>query len=195
MRNDELSLSELYRLLRNPPAWRTWIRFFSNIEIDLDSPLKCWIWKGARTEKNYGQFCWRKTMQVHRLMAIWLYGDLPKSLHVDHVVCSNPPCVNPLHLIPHSQIFNLTRPGSKSMARVNKMRTHCAKGHELSGYNLAVTLRSDGSFRQRKCRTCWYDSGHGGRKKTRHVSIGPFVFNNWKSPNNKAPISLVAMSR
>ena len=143
---------DAYALFKRPPSLRVWGNFLRKLKI-----ADCWIWIGARgsdPDFPYGSSKndqTGKTISAHRLMCIWLYGDLPSSLIVDHLVCENTLCVNPLHLIPHSRKFNNTRPGAKSFGRRNMLKTHCVRGHELAGDNLiACWLKTN----QRKCATC-----------------------------------------
>ena len=64
----------------------------------LDRTGDCWLWKGARTEKGYGQtrFEGRET-SAHRVAYRLLVGPIPDGMFVCHR-CDNPPCCNPAHL-------------------------------------------------------------------------------------------------
>lgn len=82
---------------------------------------------------------------MHRVMYAWWYGDTDQIL--DHL-CNNPPCVNPMHLRATTQRENVLR-SETSITAVNARKTHCDRGHPLSGANLYV--RPSG---RRRCRSC-----------------------------------------
>lgn len=107
-----MDLDELYVLCRNQPTLKDWERFWA--KVDARSWRECWLWNVG---KDYGNFYWNgKQRRAHRLLAIWLYGELPDFLVVDHVVCSKPPCVNPLHLVPTTYFENACRIGANTIA-------------------------------------------------------------------------------
>lgn len=139
----------LYSMMVNPPDRKIWTRFCKYF-----TPgdwLQCWTWHKSTTS-GYGKL-WiaGKLKSVHRLMAEWFYGTCLEC--VDHVVCSNPPCVNPLHLLPTSFLFNNTRSGCKGIASVNKSKTHCRNGHPFNDKNTMLILKASGRM-QRRCRKC-----------------------------------------
>lgn len=81
----------------------------------------CWLWTGAVNDSGYPQAkVDARTRYVHRL-AIELdgrqLGDGQQSCHA----CDQPSCVNPRHLSPGSQSFNL-----RDMVR--RGRRHYARG-------------------------------------------------------------------
>lgn len=150
----ELYMAELYTLMRDPPSAEVWGRFVAKVSVPGWS--ECWIWRASFRGSGYNKGAGYPAFVVngvdvngHRQMAQWLYGKLPRSLVVDHVVCSNTRCVNPLHLIPHSQQFNMTRTGCKNFAARFKNRTHCDYRHEFTELN--TRINADGSRRCRKC--------------------------------------------
>lgn len=107
---------ELFALFKNPPsakAWATWKK-----KANGQSWNECWEWKND-SKDGYGKICVRyKTEGSHRAVCKWLYGDLPRFLVVDHVVCDNRPCCNPLHLIPTTNKSNSSRrPPKKAAAK------------------------------------------------------------------------------
>lgn len=150
---EDWTLDHCFVLFRNPPELVVWERFVNHLHVP--GPLECWEWIGSRQYgKDGGYGCLtinRKTLRAHRTICQWLYGELPKRLVIDHIWCSNPPCCNPLHLIPHTSQFNAIRPGSYSPSGVNARKTHCIRGHELTPEN---TYNFESQASDRLCRPC-----------------------------------------
>lgn len=150
----EILASEVRGLLKEPPTDRVWDRFTANIQgVDW---LGCWMWLGSKHKSGYGRFNFGSARKgaggdrAHRCMVNWLYGKLPRMLHTDHVVCSNPGCVNPLHLIPCKPRANVLRSKTCPSA-INSRKSHCNRGHELSGDNLSSSPSRRG---RGACKTC-----------------------------------------
>jgi hypothetical protein len=117
-------------------------------KVDLGTGVGCWIWTGSEAGGDgYGGF-WSngRTVRPHRWAYEHLVGPIPDDLPLDHL-CRVRLCVNPAHLEPVTVAENLYR--SDAPAAVNRMKTHCLRGHQLTGENLYV--RPNG---QRQCRTC-----------------------------------------
>lgn len=120
-------------------------RFFSKIEVSRNT--KCWSWTD-HLEYGYGVFSVRGTIfRAHRFAYLIFNGQIPKNLIIDHL-CRNRKCVNPDHLEAVTNKINLER-GIPSYTTRNK-RTHCKKGHPISGRN--ALARSDGG--STRCRLC-----------------------------------------
>ena len=118
-------------------------RFWSKVE----KTESCWLWTGP-TDEGYGRFFTQRERggRAHR----WSYehhvGPIPDGLQIDHL-CRVRRCVRPDHLEAVTQTENVRR--GESFAVEHAQRTHCVKGHELSGDNLAT-----GSKGRRICREC-----------------------------------------
>lgn len=131
-------------------------RLKANTVIDLTA--NCWLWQGATNNKGYGHIRFRSyVVQVHRLSAHLHLGlDLNDSqIPVLHKIeCLHVNCWNPEHLYLGSNSENVQDSvliGSyrNPIAEVNKAKTHCKHGHELSGDNLYIP--KDG---RRRCNIC-----------------------------------------
>lgn len=71
----------------------------------MDTP--CWVWTGAKKERDYGVF-WMsgRSVVAYRVSWIFQYGDIAKDMCILHK-CDNPPCVNPDHLFQGTRIDNV----------------------------------------------------------------------------------------
>jgi len=108
-------------------------------------PGFCWVWTGFITPKGYGHvYIDGVTQRAHRVSYEKLVGDIPDGLTLDHL-CGVKPCINPGHLEPVTNLVNAQRTDKAT-------KTHCIRGHELSGHNLIVKSPKSGG--QRQCREC-----------------------------------------
>ena len=115
----------------------------------------CWIWMKAMRWDGYGkathQGC--RGIGAHRWAWEVVNGPIPKGLNVLHR-CDVKSCVNPDHLFLGTQKENLADCRAKGRwhgKNQNSAKTHCVRGHPLSGDNLYLHgLR-------RHCRTCRAD--------------------------------------
>ena len=119
-------------------------RFWAKVNI---TPT-CWLWTGATYGQGYGQFnvSGSKHGPAHRFSYEAVYGKIPIGKVLDHL-CRVLRCVNPAHLEAVSGRENILR-GTGVSAR-NARKTHCLRGHPLSGKNLVIQ-----AIGTRCCRTC-----------------------------------------
>lgn len=133
-------------LVVNKLSIRELSRFFTHVQ--RDSATGCWIWTGELNHANYGKFFFRgKKVKVHRLMYAWAVEPIPlggpRLPELDHFICENHRCCNPIHvrLVTHSENMSRTR------------QIHCQNGHPLS--EARVLDRSNkGRWEERICRVC-----------------------------------------
>jgi hypothetical protein len=114
----------------------------------------CWLWIGctrASRFAEYGAF-WvdGRMVRAHRFSYELTFGKIPYGFVIDHVKargCASTLCVRPSHLEAVTGVENISR--GVGWGAINSRKTHCSKGHELSGENLIV--RPNG---RRRCATC-----------------------------------------
>lgn len=119
--------------------------------VDKSPASGCWHWTG-RLDRGYGtlNFSYRKT-RAHRISYLLAYGSVAEGMVLDHL-CRNRKCVNPDHLEAVSNKENILR--GQAPSAQNKLKTHCKRGHELSGDNLIVA--KGGKIRAcRACKAAW----------------------------------------
>lgn len=136
---DELNINSWhFKML--PPLERIRLRSSSEGE--------CMVYNGQRTADGYGIIrINRKHQVVHKVMWESVNGAIPEGMQLDHL-CRNEPCWNPDHLEVVTPLENTLR--SKNPASANSKKTHCKRGHPLSGDNLHVSTRNG-----RPTRTAW----------------------------------------
>lgn len=105
----------------------------------------CWLWLGSTNANGYGAHGRRAehsgSQLTHRFTYETMRGALPVGAELDHRVCKTRSCCNPAHLEAVTHRENVLRGEVK--------RTHCKRGHELTGGNLMPT--GQGS----RCRECY----------------------------------------
>lgn len=109
----------------------------------------CWLWTSTKSD-GYGLFNSRHlnpftTRRAHRVIYQAVRGKLPQSVSLDHL-CRNRACVNPEHMRCASNRENVL--AGVGVTATNKRKTHCIRGHELSGKNI------ESYSRFRSCRAC-----------------------------------------
>ena len=102
----------------------------------------CWVWVGAHNGNSYGRIWFDgKMYYTHRFAFELFVGNIPNGMEIDHL-CSNPACLNPLHLEPVTHAENMAR-GKRAQ------RTRCIRDHPYDEGN--TYFHPDGS---RVCRIC-----------------------------------------
>jgi hypothetical protein len=79
-------------------------RFWANV--DRRGPDECWPWLGSE-DRGYGKL-WVDGRNVRATHFSWelVNGPMPAD-KVGRHTCDNPPCVNPNHIVPGSQLENM----------------------------------------------------------------------------------------
>lgn len=111
-------------------------------------PDACWPWKGALSNKGYGQFhLGGRTVLAHHVACVLAGRHIPADLVPDHL-CRRRDCVNPgpLHVEPVTNRENILR-GTSPCAE-NARKTACVRGHAFDDAN-TVQVRHG-----RECRAC-----------------------------------------
>lgn len=109
----------------------------------------CWLWVGGPFRNGYGML-WVSGVLVtaHRYSYSLCGKEIPAGFVVHHK-CENKACVNPDHLAAVTQRENIL--ASDTLITRNMAKTHCPKGHPLSGDNLVAWVMKKG---RRECRAC-----------------------------------------
>ena len=125
-------------------------RLFKSFKIN--KKTGCWEWQLSINTFGYGQIRVnnpRSMRKPHRIMYELMKGKIPKKLSLDHL-CRNRACINPDHLEVVTNKENILR--GVGITAQNAKKTHCKRGHRLSGKNLFFYKKAN----QRMCRTCNY---------------------------------------
>lgn len=137
----------------------------------------CWIWTSLIDSYGYGFHHIKDapTRLAHRLVYILAFGPIADDLEVDHVchsesdcvggvTCPHRRCVNPRHLEAVTALINVHR--SRGPAALNAQKTHCLRGHPLSGDNLTTTRHPGGGI-HRTCAACNRETWRRYRERKR----------------------------
>lgn len=119
-------------------------RFWAKVSPEPNSG--CWLWVACVDWDGYGQFHAAKQTTAHRFSYEMHKGPIPDGLQIDHL-CRVTCCVNPDHLEAVTAGENARR--SMSFAGRNARKTHCWRGHPLSGENLYIAPSG-----YRNCKEC-----------------------------------------
>jgi hypothetical protein len=117
-------------------------RFFARVIKRADG---CWIHTLATNRGYSQQFFGGKTFRGHRVSWFLAGNKFEVKKVLDHK-CRNRRCVNPDHLRQVSDKQNVLCGAGQTA--INALKTHCIRGHELSGKH--ITIRNG----RRVCRKC-----------------------------------------
>jgi len=125
-------------------------------KISINGKTDCWEWIACIDRGGYARIQYQgKFASAHRIVYQLLCGEIHNET-LDHL-CRVRHCVNPDHLEAVSNKKNCLR-GNGPTAK-NARKTHCKRGHPLSGSNLAL-WKSGG----RRCKTCMNDRKQARRR-------------------------------
>ncbi len=126
-------------------------RFDREFDDFIDRSGSCWLWTGPTNSGGYGFWSNRGERGLAHRIALARATPPPRpGLFACHR-CDTPGCVNPRHLY-----WGTVQDNTDDMlargepANQNTRKTHCKRGHALSGDNLRIV----GHDRRRQCRTC-----------------------------------------
>lgn len=139
--------------------------------------------KPIRGGKSYGRIRINgRSLLLHRVIYEMTYGKIPDGLQVHHK-CGNKRCINPKHM----QLLTLSD-HRRLHRRIEPLKTHCKWGHELSGDNVRLYWKYDGS----KIRTCVKCQNIRNAKRKPGSTHGKWkadfeerLINDWISPSKK----------
>jgi len=110
---------------KRPPEERFWPRVDTS-----GGPDACWPWMGSVSHNGYGRF-WLNGRNVPAQRFAWecVNGPMPDGMLGLHT-CDNPPCCNPKHVFPGTNLDNMTdrdAKGRQASGDRSGMRTHPEK--------------------------------------------------------------------
>lgn len=143
----------------------------------------CWIWTSSVRPNGYSQFRYSKAKNGYGHIFAYEHfiGPVPPATTLDHL-CRNRACVNPYHLeaVPHQT--NVLR--GEGEAAKNARKTHCKRGHPLSGDNVYVNAKT----KRRICRTCQKEATKAWRDKhpEEHAAYHREYVRKWRAEHPEA---------
>ncbi len=139
---------------------------FERFAAKIDFSGECWLWQAASDNAGYGNFFFNgRVMLAHRVAHLMFIGGIPDGYEVDHL-CRVHNCVLPEHLEAVTRQENNARAGLRGAALVNSERTHCSRGHPLTGPNLYYDSN------KRRCRACHRRICTEGYSRKKTIGVG-----------------------
>lgn len=132
------------------------VRLIAQIDFESNAETGCWRWKGSKKSRGYGVFFYGdKYASAHKASWTMFFGPVAEGLQLHHRVeepirCMGPSCINPAHLLPLDHRTHVLEYTPSNVTVGNRERTHCIRGHELSGSNLYVYPGTT----KRRCMAC-----------------------------------------
>lgn len=128
------------------------MRIILNNEKSKPTSTGCIEWTGRKDKDGYGLYKVKgKYKAAHRVSYQQSFGEIAPGLLVCHT-CDVRNCVNPDHLFLGTNLDNINDMLKKGRHH-NQKKTHCLRGHELSGDNLYAKVLTNGRT-MRQCRMC-----------------------------------------
>lgn len=133
--------------------YRTVEKFMENL---IPIPITgCLLWGGYWHPRGYGRvYAGGKPQFRSAHVVLWelLNGPKPEGMDICHA-CDVRPCCNPVHLFLGTRKQNMEDMVRKGRWKPNRTQTksHCKRGHELSGSNLKPYPKNPN---WRVCRVC-----------------------------------------
>lgn len=164
-------------------------RIFSRLEIN--KATGCWLWNGHHVTKqghSVTRYSGGRDL-VYRILYAWVFGPIPKGRGrdipvLDHVICDDGRCCNPLHVELSTHYKNILR--GKGKSAINSRKTHCPKGHELPSFkprenrfcricNRAWQSTDEQRAKKREWRNSshWKEYRREWRRKRREAGVRP----------------------
>lgn len=116
----------------------------------IEKTESCWLWKGRLNKQGRAKVRFHnKEMNAARVAYILFIGPIPEN-HLLHHICKNKQCVNVLdinHIIPQKIELH-----EDCIGTINRLKTHCPKGHEYSKENTRKYFNKNHWYRV--CITC-----------------------------------------
>jgi len=103
----------------------------------------CWLWTGYIRRNGYGTLSLRSHPYYAHRVSWELHNGSLDGREIHHRPTCPKHCVNPNHLM---AVPRQNNPDSPS--HINRLKTHCVRGHPLSDKNLLISRRI------RYCKTC-----------------------------------------